>query len=123
MGFLKQSVPGLRQSPPPVLQTMAAELSAIAGATVGANASSVAASAAAAAEGAGTLVPPLISYIVLAEFDINMGSTVRNQYPTPVPWVSADWLAEHMIPEGAHLREMVRGICDDVLYVATLDTH
>ena len=54
--------------------------------------------------------PPLISYIVLAEFDIDMGSTVRNQYPSPVPWVSADWLAEHMIPEGAHLREMVSAV-------------
>ena len=106
---------------------MAAELPAVAGSTVGANTCRVA-SAVAAADGtvsvaaAGSLVPPLISYIVLAEFDIDKGSTVRNQYPSPVPWVSADWLAEHMIPEGAHLREMVRRICDDVCCMRRLLT-
>ena len=50
--------------------------------------------------------PLLLSHVVLAEFDIDKGSTVRLQYPSDVPHVSPDWLAEHMIPEGAHAREM-----------------
>ena len=53
----------------------------------------------------------LIQHIVLSEFDIDQGSTCRWQYPAPVPGVTPDWLAEHMIPEGAHAREM------DVTYI------
>ena len=54
----------------------------------------------------GSGAPQLIQYIVLSEFDIDHGSTVRLQYPSDVPYVTADWLAEHMIPEGVHAREM-----------------
>lgn len=27
---------------------------------------------------------------------------MRHSYPAPVPGVSDDWFAEHMLPEGAH---------------------
>lgn len=47
----------------------------------------------------------LIDYIVLAEFDIDTGSTVRYQYPNDIPGYKPDWFAEHMLPEGAHNRE------------------
>ena len=53
----------------------------------------------------------LVDYVVASEFDINEGSTVRHQYPEAIPFVSADWLAENMIPEGIHNREM------DVTYI------
>ncbi len=33
-------------------------------------------------------------------------STVRHAYPTPVPGISNDWFAEHMLPEGAHNHTM-----------------
>ena len=48
----------------------------------------------------------LCLYVVLAEFDINTGSTVRHQYPAPVPGCSDDWLAEQMLPEGVHNRDI-----------------
>jgi hypothetical protein len=48
---------------------------------------------------------PVCEYIVLSEFDITTGSTVRYQYPSDVPGVTPDWLAEHCIPEGIHARE------------------
>jgi len=41
-------------------------------------------------------------YVVLSEFDIDSGSTVRHQYPTKIPGVKEDWLADSMLPEGAH---------------------
>lgn len=48
----------------------------------------------------------LCSHIILAEFDIATGSTVRHQYPLAIQGCTADWLAEHMLPEGAHNREI-----------------
>ena len=48
---------------------------------------------------------PCVDYVVLSEFDIDVGSTVRHQYPAAIPTVSPDWLAEHCIPEGIHARE------------------
>ena len=48
----------------------------------------------------------LISYIVVAEFDIDTGSTVRHQYPSKIPNCKEDWLAEHMLPEGVHNRDV-----------------
>eukprot|EP01039_Chlorochromonas_danica_P004229 gene4229-4646_t len=52
----------------------------------------------------GITTPPLIDYVLLAEFDIDTGSTLRHQFPSPIPGYKADWLAEHMLPEGAHNR-------------------
>ena len=45
-----------------------------------------------------------VEYVLLAEFDIDKGSTVRHQYPSPCP-ISENILADLMLPEGAHLRE------------------
>ena len=50
-------------------------------------------------------VEPLVDHILLAEFDIDTGSTVRHQYPQPVEGYKNDWFAELMLPEGAHNRE------------------
>ena len=47
----------------------------------------------------------LCDYIVITEFDIDTGSTVRHQYPEKIEGVSEDWLAENMLPEGAHNRD------------------
>lgn len=47
----------------------------------------------------------LVDYVLLSEFDIDTGSTLRHQYPSPIPNYKADWFAEHMLPEGAHNRE------------------
>lgn len=46
----------------------------------------------------------LCDNIVVTEFDIDSGSTVRHQYPENIVGVSEDWLAENMLPEGAHNR-------------------
>eukprot|EP01031_Cornospumella_fuschlensis_P031351 gene31351-37889_t len=46
----------------------------------------------------------LVDFVLLAEFDIDTGSTLRHQYPTSIPGYKADWFAEHMLPEGAHNR-------------------
>ena len=54
----------------------------------------------------------VIDYVVLSEFDIDIGSTVRHQYPSDIPSVTPDWLAEHCIPEGIHAREE-----DDLTYL------
>eukprot|EP01038_Epipyxis_sp_PR26KG_P009787 gene9787-13167_t len=48
---------------------------------------------------------PIIEYIILAEFDINTGSTVRHQYPTNIRGYKSDYFAEYMLPEGAHNRD------------------
>lgn len=48
---------------------------------------------------------PVVDFLVLSEFDIAAGSTVRYQYPSEVPGVTPDWLAEQQIPEGIHARE------------------
>ena len=45
-----------------------------------------------------------VEYVLLAEFDIDKGSTVRHQYPKTCP-ISENILADLMLPEGAHLRE------------------
>ena len=42
---------------------------------------------------------PCVDYVVLSEFDIDVGSTVRHQYPSDIPNLCPDWLAEHCIPE------------------------
>lgn len=44
----------------------------------------------------------LVEYIVLAEFDIDLGSTTRIQFPTNVPNIDAGMLSDYMIPEGSH---------------------
>lgn len=46
----------------------------------------------------------LCDYVVVTEFDIDTGSTVRHQYPEKISGVTEDWLAENMLPEGAHNR-------------------
>jgi hypothetical protein len=47
--------------------------------------------------------PPLCEYIILAEFDIDSGSTVRHKFPEGgVPGYKDDFFAEYMLPEGAH---------------------
>lgn len=46
----------------------------------------------------------IVDYVLLAEFDIDTGSTLRYQYPNEIPGYKADWFAEHMLPEGAHNR-------------------
>lgn len=52
----------------------------------------------------GVDTPPFIEYVLLAEFDIDTGSTLRHQFPSAIPGYKADWFAEHMLPEGAHNR-------------------
>lgn len=47
----------------------------------------------------------LVDYIVVAEFDIDTGSTVRHLYPSNIPNYKMDWFAEYMLPEGAHNRD------------------
>ncbi|RYG69024.1 hypothetical protein EON64_03745 [archaeon] len=46
----------------------------------------------------------LVDFVLLAEFDIDTGSTLRHQYPSNIPGYNADWFAEHMLPEGVHNR-------------------
>lgn len=48
---------------------------------------------------------PFCEYVLLAEFDIDKGSVLRHQYPQPTGYKES-FLAEAMLPEGAHLREM-----------------
>ena len=47
----------------------------------------------------------IVDYLLLAEFDIETGSTLRYQYPCGIPNCKPDWLAENMLPEGSHNRE------------------
>lgn len=47
----------------------------------------------------------LITYLILTEFDINSGSTVKYQYPEAIPDYSNDFFAEMMLPEGSHNRD------------------
>jgi hypothetical protein len=47
----------------------------------------------------------IVDYILLAEFDIDSGSTLRHQYPNDIEGYKPDWFAEHMLPEGAHNRD------------------
>jgi hypothetical protein len=46
-----------------------------------------------------------IEYLVVAEFDINKGSSVKFQYPSPPPGSTDGFLAEMMLPDGVHQRE------------------
>lgn len=46
----------------------------------------------------------LVDYVILSEFDIDKGSVVRLQYPSPVPGVEPGIIASYMLPEGAHNR-------------------
>lgn len=48
----------------------------------------------------------LCDYIVVSEFDVDTGSTVRHQYPEKIDGVTEDWLAENMLPEGVHNRDI-----------------
>ncbi|KCV73453.1 hypothetical protein H696_00987 [Fonticula alba] len=50
------------------------------------------------------LFKPLISYVLLAEFDIDKGSVLSSQYPSETG-VDVQLLAELMLPDGAHNRE------------------
>ncbi|RKP27902.1 docking domain of Afi1 for Arf3 in vesicle trafficking-domain-containing protein [Syncephalis pseudoplumigaleata] len=45
-----------------------------------------------------------VRYILLAEFDIDRGSSLAHQYPEPTG-ADENFLAEQMLPDGAHLRE------------------
>ncbi|CAG8744418.1 14195_t:CDS:2, partial [Dentiscutata heterogama] len=50
--------------------------------------------------------PPLgehVTHILLAEFDIDKGSSLAHQYPEPTG-TDEHLLAELMLPDGAHLR-------------------
>ncbi len=49
--------------------------------------------------------PNLVDHILLAEFDVDTGSTVRHKYPCPVPGYTDDFFANFMLPEGAHNRK------------------
>ena len=46
--------------------------------------------------------PSVIDHIILAEFDIDLGSTTRIQFPITVPNIDAGTLSDYMIPEGSH---------------------
>lgn len=48
---------------------------------------------------------PLVEYILVAEFDIDSGSTVRHCFPSEIDGYERDFFAEHMLPEGVHNRE------------------
>ena len=49
--------------------------------------------------------PPLVHALILTEFDILKGSTVRHRYPEgSLADCPNDWFAEHMLPEGVHNR-------------------
>ncbi|OAJ42986.1 hypothetical protein BDEG_26371 [Batrachochytrium dendrobatidis JEL423] len=48
-------------------------------------------------------ISPMAEFVLLAEFDIDKGSSLSCQYPTPTGADPAT-LAEWMLPEGAHLR-------------------
>ncbi len=49
--------------------------------------------------------PKLVDHILLAEFDVDTGSTVKYKYPGHVPGYSDDFFANFMLPEGAHNRK------------------
>jgi hypothetical protein len=41
-----------------------------------------------------------VLFVVLAEFDIDLGSTTRIQFPTAIPNIDSDTIANFMLPEG-----------------------
>ena len=45
---------------------------------------------------------PIVSYILVSEFDILKGSTLRASHPTPVPNYDDNFFSNLMLPEGAH---------------------
>jgi Docking domain of Afi1 for Arf3 in vesicle trafficking len=45
-----------------------------------------------------------VCYVLLAEFDIDKGSVLKHEFPRSTG-VEHSFLAEKMLPEGAHLRE------------------
>ena len=49
--------------------------------------------------------PPLAAHAFVAEFDIDKGSTLRATFPSCPEGVSEHWLADRMLPEGAHAVE------------------
>jgi hypothetical protein len=49
---------------------------------------------------------PNVDYILLAEFDIDKGSSLSIQYPAPTQ-EDTQTLAELMLPDGAHKRPEV----------------
>jgi len=48
---------------------------------------------------------PLVAFLLLSEFDIDKGSTLRHVLPHPLLGFDDNRLAELMLPDGAHLRE------------------
>ena len=51
--------------------------------------------------------PDLVAYVLVAEFDIDKGSTVRHCYPDSSIMdnrYTSDYFANNMLPEGAHNR-------------------
>jgi hypothetical protein len=48
---------------------------------------------------------PAVSYILIATFDIDKGSTLTDSYPTNIGGYEDNTLAELMLPEGAHNRK------------------
>ena len=47
-----------------------------------------------------------VDYLVLSEFDIDSGSTVRHIYPSLPKGYERDWFANYMLPEGVHNRSL-----------------
>ena len=52
-----------------------------------------------------TVPAPTVSYILIATFDIDKGSTLTEAYPTKISGYEDNTLAELMLPEGAHNRK------------------
>ena len=48
----------------------------------------------------------LVEYVLLAEFDIDKGSTLRSAYPSRVVGYDDSVFAEIMLPEGVHNRSV-----------------
>lgn len=44
----------------------------------------------------------VIDHIILSEFDIDLGSTTRIQFPVHVPNIDSGTISDYMIPEGSH---------------------
>ena len=52
-----------------------------------------------------SVVAPAVSYILVATFDIDVGSTLKESYPKKVDGYDSNKLAELMLPEGVHNRK------------------
>jgi uncharacterized phage infection (PIP) family protein YhgE len=44
----------------------------------------------------------MIDAVILAEFDIALGSVVKLQYPNELDGINSEQIASMMIPDGAH---------------------